>query len=234
MTALVWGLFKPFITIDKIVGDSYVLSWAAGWHGSDEIMYSSRGFTSRRKMMRKLYDLMEEADAVITFNGERFDLKIVNQEFMELGWPPPAPYKSIDLLKTMKSRFRGTSNKLAYWLKKLDLGAKVEHRGFQLWIDCMHGDKKAFAEMEVYNIGDVEELEKLYDYVLPWIPNHPNRSVLAGDVVCDKCGSSDYQYRGYHTTQAGVYRRCQCNKCGNWFRTTTNENRGNPRAVSIR
>jgi hypothetical protein len=184
-------------------------------------------------MMKELYKLMEEADVVITYNGDRFDLPIVNQEFMELGFAPPAPYKSVDLVKTMKRRFRGTSNKLDYWLKKLSLGAKVEHRGFQLWVDCMNGDADAFLEMEEYNIGDVEELEKLYDYVLPWIPNHPNRSLFDGRLVCPACGSNNYQFRGQHHTTAGVYRRCQCKDCGRWFRGTTNEARGQERFQPI-
>lgn len=233
MTALVWGLFKPFISIQNIVGDSYVLSWAAKWYGQDEVHYSSRGFASRKSMIKELYKLMNEADVVITFNGDRFDLKIVNQEFMELRLGPPAPYKSVDLLKTMKTRFRGTSNKLDYWLKKLDLGAKVEHRGLQLWIDCMNGDKEAFEEMEEYNVGDVVELEKLYKFVLPWIPNHPNRSLFDGELKCN-CGSKKYQKRGTHKTSAGVYQRCQCTECGAWFRGNKNLAAGQERFVAIR
>lgn len=233
--ALVWGLFKPFINIQNIQGDSYVLTWAAKWHHDDEIIYSSRHFASRKKMITELYKLLEEADAVVTYNGDNFDLKIVNQEFMEIGLAPPAPYKSVDLLKTMRRRFRGTSNKLNYWLKKLDLGEKVEHRGLQLWIDCMNGDKEAFEEMVTYNIGDVEELEKLYDRVLPWIPNHPNRSVYAGAPVCPQCGGEHRHQRGTAKTTAGVYARYQCqNKaCGKWYRGTKNLAAGNERFVGI-
>src|SRR5690606_26770424 len=118
----------------------------------------------------------------------KFDLKILNQEFMMLGMAPPAPYRSIDLLTAMKYRFRGTSNKLDYWLSRLDLPRKVEHRGHQLWLDCMNGDKEAFEEMEEYNCGDVTSLEELYDYILPWIHNHPNMSILHSDFVCSHCG----------------------------------------------
>ena len=216
------------------MGDSYVLTWAAKWVDDEDVMYSSRGFTSRKQMIKELHKLLAEADAVITFNGDRFDLKIVNQEFMELGMAPPAPYKSIDLLKTMKTRFRGTSNKLDYWLRKLSLGAKIEHRGLQLWIDCMNGDKEAFEEMEEYNIGDVVELEKLYKYVLPWIPNHPNRSVHDGRACCTTCGSTNYQHRGTYRTAAGTYQRYSCNSCGSWFRGTKNLSAGTERFVGVR
>ena len=218
-----WGLFKPYINIQNIVGDSYVLTWSAKWLGSDEIEYSSLGMTSRKNMITEIYKLLEEADAVVTFNGDNFDLRILNMEFLMLGLPPPAPYKSIDLLKTVKRRFRGTSNKLNYWLKKLDIGEKVQHRGLQLWIDCMNGDKGSFEEMIEYNIGDVVELEGFYQKLVPWIPNHPNMSVHYGELVCTHCGSDQYQRRGYAVTTAGKYARCQCKTCGGWFRSTQSE-----------
>lgn len=220
--AAVWGLFKPFIGIQNILGQSEVLCWAAKWHGEEDIHYSARSFTSRRNMIREIHKLLEEADAVVTYNGDNFDLKILNQEFMELGLGPPSPYRSIDLLKTMRRRFRGTSNKLDYWVRKLGLGQKVEHRGAQLWLDCMNGDKEAFEEMITYNIGDVDILEALYDYVLPWIPNHPNYSVHHGTECCTRCGSHSYQSRGTVDLKSGRYQRFRCNSCKGWFRSQKN------------
>jgi len=187
-------------------------------------------------MLTEVYKLLEEADVVITYNGDRFDLPILNQEFMMLGLPPPAPYASVDLLRTMRRRFRGTSNKLDYWLKRLDVGAKKEHRGPQLWLDCMNGDKDAFLEMEEYNIGDVVELEHLYDRVLPWIPNHPNRAVNHDGIVCPYCESAAIHARGWtQPTKAGLrYRRYQCRNlpaCGGWFQADKAEPGANPNKV---
>lgn len=223
----VWGLWNQNININAIQGNSEVLSWAAAWHGADHVEYSSLGMTSKKNMLKEIYTLLEEADVVITYNGDRFDLKILNQEFMLMGWTPPAPYKSLDLLKTMKSRFRGTSNKLDYWLKRLGLGQKVEHRGYQLWLDCMNKVAGAYEEMETYNIGDVVQLEKLYDRVLPWIKNHPNRSVYEDSLVCPTCGGNHFQSRGFTTVSSLRYRRfqCQADGCGTWFRATKSEPR---------
>lgn len=222
--ATVWGLFNQNISINQITGNSEVLTWAAKWHGSEEVIYSTLGMTTKRKMLKQLYKLLEEADAVVTYNGDRFDLKIVNQEFLLMGWAPPTPYRSIDLLKTMRNRFRGTSNKLDYWLKRLKLGQKVQHRGHQMWLDCMNGDKAAFEEMAEYNVGDVVELEKLYDRILPWITNHPNRNLYTENIVCPTCGGGKFQKRGFHYTNAGKYQRYQCTSdgCGDWFQGSTN------------
>lgn len=179
-------------------------------------------------MLKEIHSLISEADAVVTYNGDRFDLKILNQEFMMQGMAPPAPYRSIDMLKVMKYRFRGTSNKLDYWLRRLELGQKLTHRGPQLWLDCMNKSIKkeirdrAFEEMEEYNCVDVTELEGLYHRVLPWIHNHPNLSILHGEHVCMQCGSSSVQKRGFYYTNAGMYQRFQCNACGTWGRGTKN------------
>lgn len=232
--ATVWGLFNQNLGIHQITGNSEVLSWAAAWHGAEDVEYSSLGITSKARMIKGIYDLLEEADVVITYNGDRFDLKILNQEFMMQGWGPPAPYKSVDLLKTMKKNFRGTSNKLDYWLQRLDLGAKVKHRGHQLWLDCMNKVPGAYEEMETYNIGDVVELEKLFDRVKPWIHNFPNMSVFHEDHVCSHCGSADLQKRGTTLTAALRYQRYRCNGCTGWSRGSKAIRADYEKVISIR
>lgn len=219
--ATVWGLWGQNIAINQLINDSYVLTWSAKWHGSDDVEYSSLRFAEHEDMIRSIYDLINEADMVISYNGDRFDLKILNQEFLMCGLGPPRPYKSVDLLKTMKKNFRGTSNKLDYWLNKLSLGAKVKHRGHQLWLDCMNGKASAFKEMEEYNIGDVVELEKLYDYVLPWIPNHPVVGAYNGTCSCPSCGGTKLRREGWRVTKTRKYRRFVCTECGKW----THENK---------
>jgi hypothetical protein len=67
-----------------------------------------------------------------------------------------------------KANFLFPSNKLDYVAQKLDVGAKVKHSGFKLWIRCMAGDKKAWKEMKEYQIQDVNLLVDLYHELLPW------------------------------------------------------------------
>ena len=61
-------------------------------------------------MIKKAWDLFNEADAVIGYNSKNFDCKILNKEFILSGFPPPAPYKHIDLLQTMKNKFKIVSH----------------------------------------------------------------------------------------------------------------------------
>ena len=87
---------------------------------------------AKKRWCRAAHDLLSEADVVVHYNGDKFDLPHLNREFVESGLGPPAPYASIDLLKTVKRKFRFPSNKLDYVVQKLRLGAKVSTGGYDL------------------------------------------------------------------------------------------------------
>lgn len=218
-TAYTWGLFKQNITLSQLVKPGRLLCWAAGWKGSDETIFSSEHMTSRRTMMKEMHKLLCEADEVVTYNGTTFDLPIINREFIELGLPPPSPYKNVDLLRTVRRNFRFNSNKLQHIVERLGIGSKLDHSGFQLWVDCMAGDEAAWEIMEEYNRMDVALLDELYDLLQPWSANLINRSVFEQEMVCPKCGSNHYQKRGLKHTNAGMYQQYQCGECKGWFRS---------------
>jgi DNA-directed RNA polymerase subunit RPC12/RpoP len=163
--------------------------------------------------------LLNDADIVIHFNGTKFDIPILNREFVKQGMSPPAPYKQIDLLRLVRRAFRFESNKLAYVTQALGLQGKVKHEGFQLWVGCMNGDRKSWRTMERYNRNDVAILEPLYTRLLPWIGNHPNISALGEGLACPKCGSKKLQRRGVQVAKTQTYIRLQCQSCGGWART---------------
>ena len=105
-----------------------------------------------------------------------------------------------------------------YVLKYLGLGGKIQHKGMQLWRECMNMLPKAWKEMEVYNKHDVVELEKLYLWLIPWIHNHPNFGLFmnSAEKVCPNCGSNSLQKRGKAYTNTLTYQRYRCNDCGSW------------------
>lgn len=179
--------------------------------------------TSKRKMLKEMYKLLEEADAVVSYNGKAFDLKILNKEFALQGWSRPSPYKNIDMLSVMRSQFRFTSNKLGYIGPIFGLGGKTKHPGHELWLNCMNPKSEDYAAswkiMEEYNIQDVGLLEKLYIRLRGWIPNHPSYSALENKHACPNCGSSRVQRRGTAITTTLSYQRWQCNSCGAWSRS---------------
>jgi len=215
-----WGLFKQNISLSQVKDTSRVLCSAYKWLGEKKTNFTSEWTDGVDGMLEKMYNVIEEADAIVTYNGNRFDLPTLNKEFLLTGYRPPAPYKSVDLYRTVKNKFRFASNKLDHVAQQLGLGSKTDHYGFQMWLDVMDGNKKAQKLMETYNKQDVVLLEKVYDIVLPWIANHPNRSHHSGSAVCPNCGSKSLQHRGFAITAVGRQQRYQCQDCGKWSKAS--------------
>lgn len=215
-----FGLFNQNIHINNILEAGQTLCWAAKWLGEDEIHYDSIHRSRQRTMLKRIHRLISEADAVVHFNGAKFDMPTLNKEFVMANMDPPAPYKQIDLLSTVRSRFRFASSKLDFVSRQLGLGSKVQHKGMELWLGCMNKDPDSWEKMEEYNIQDVVLLEKLYYRLLPWIKNHYNHSLHTSSEVCPHCGGKHYQRRGFTFTSAGKYQRYKCMDCKTWFRSS--------------
>lgn len=216
-TAHVWGLWQQNVGIPQLRESSYVLCWAAKWINEDKVMFSSVQRTKPEVMLQKIHGLLEEADAVVHYNGTKFDIPTLNKEFLLHGMEPPSPYKQIDLLRVVKSQFRFPSNKLDYVAQRLDLGGKTKHAGHEMWIQCMANVPSAWRMMKEYNMQDVALLESLYYKLLPWIKNHPNHSEHSGKRVCTRCGHDEWHHRGWSAKAGGMYRRYSCKKCGGPF-----------------
>lgn len=231
--AYCWGIWEQNINIGQIVDSSYVLCWAAKWLGEDKVMFDSVKKSGPKKMLQKIHKLLDEADAVVHYNGTKFDIPTLNKEFLLHKMNPPAPYRQIDLLRVSRGAFKFQSHKLDYVSKSLGHGGKMKHAGFQLWVDCMQNKAQAWKMMESYNKEDVVQLEKVYHDFRPWIKNHPNHALYGGAAACPTCGGSHYQARGYARTTAVTYQRLQCKDCGTWFKGSKAEDHKKPAFTGI-
>lgn len=221
--AYVWGLWDQNVAINQMVSSTEVICFGARWDGEKKVIFKSVHHDGKRAMLDELHRLMEEADVLVGWNSQAFDSKHIKREFIENGYLPPSPYKELDLMRVVRSQFKFPSNKLDYVSQKLGVGAKVKHSGFQLWIDCMAGDKKAWKSMKEYQIQDVNLLIDLYKILQPWIKNHPHRALHDNMADgCPNCASQDMNKRGVTRTATATYQRYQCNNCGKWMRGGTN------------
>ena len=90
-TAHVWGIFDQNISINQLLESSYTLCYAAKWYGESKIMFDSIQKSGKQKMLDSVHKLLDEADAIVHYNGSRFDIPILHKEFLLAGMPPPAP-----------------------------------------------------------------------------------------------------------------------------------------------
>lgn len=227
--AYVWGLFDQNVGLNQIHSDWYVLSWSAKWLGDSQVMYqdqrSRRDIENDKQLLQGIWDLLDEADIVITQNGKQFDVKKLNARFVAHGFQPPAPFKHIDTLEMAKRVFGFTSNKLEYMTNKLCTKykklTKRKFSGFDLWRECLGGNDEAWNEMEKYNKQDVLSLEELYEKMAPW-GNKINFNIYGKDDHRCNCGSINIQKRGYDYLVGGRYQRYQCKDCGAWSKGSKN------------
>lgn len=219
-----WGLWDQNISINQIEEPGYTICWAAQWYGEDNIMFSNIPKDGSKKMIEKIHKLIDQADAVVHYNGTRFDMPILNQEFITHGFLPPSPYKQIDLLKTARRQFKLPSNKLDYVARHLNIEGKMEHKGMELWRGCLNNDKQSWKEMQEYNIQDIVVLRNVYDKLRPWVIGHPNHNLYehSNERICPNCGGAHLHSRGTSKTSTMIYNRFQCQTCGSWSRERTN------------
>lgn len=224
----VWRLWDQNIALNQIESDWHVLSWAAKWLDSDEVIYMDQRFAADiendKAILRPIWKLLDQAEIVITHNGKDFDSRALNARFVIQGFKPPSSYRHIDTKLLAAKHFRFTSNKLEYLTDKLCTQyKKLKHTkfpGFELWRECLKGNVEAWNEMEKYNKHDVLALEELYRKLAPW-DTSVNFSVHMGEHVC-KCGSRELKQNGWYYSNVQKYRRYKCKLCGAEYRDRSN------------
>ncbi len=214
-----WRFWNENIGIGQNIRPTYMLSY---------VLKVNNGKCVYRKhddpdFLTVLYDTLEQADAIVTYNGDKFDMPHVHRELVEAGYTPLRPVPSIDLIKTVKKRFKFASNRLDYVCSVLLGERKLDTGGFDLWPAFMNGDPKALKLMRRYNIKDVNLTWKLYKYLRPWIINHPYLGGFAeiGDdeihYECPVCNFHQFPDNHQRRTRCFAIRQIRCDDCGHWY-----------------
>lgn len=218
--ALVWGTWKQDIYPEQIKKDWSVLCWCAKWLFDTEVMGQlvtpqEAQQHEDRSVLMKMWELMNEADWVITHNGDDFDVKKLYARFFTHGYPKPMYFKSIDTKKVASQTFGFTYNKLDWISQILGIGRKIE-TDFKWWKECEAGNKKYLDMMLKYNKMDVNLEEEVYLKLRPWMEKHPTAGLYANMIgdVCPACGSNDLHWNGTYETALGLYKAFRCQDCG--------------------
>jgi len=231
-----WSLFDKHPTpLNMVEQFGSTVSFAAKWYGKSKVEFYSDYHDGHKHMIEQAHRLLGEADIVITYNGDSFDLPHLRREMVTLSFGPHAPVLSVDLYKVVKRQYRFESNKLQHVAQQLGVGSKLQHEGHGLWRRCMAAldrlgageqlrpeDERAWALMARYNKQDVRLTEQLYDRLRPWITSHPHMGLFLGEEhACNRCGSTDLERRGLKHTPLSSYQQYRCRECGGWSRGRT-------------
>lgn len=227
-----WALWDQNVSLKQIKTEWSVISAAWKWLDEKKVHYhdtSGRGPSKIRhdlQVLQRIWETLDAADIVIAQNGNSFDVKKINARLLMHGFAPYSPIRIVDTLTVSKRHFAFTSNKLEWLADHLTDTKKDDHKefpGFELWVQCMADNPKAWRWMKRYNINDVIATEKLYKKLRPWIANHPNLPAYTQSEIisCPKCDSGNLIKSKNRITQQGSYIQYQCKDCGGYARGKT-------------
>ena len=123
-------LWTSPIPHNYVIEPSRMLTWAAKWVDGKKVYFRH---DEQKDFLPTLWELLDKADAVVHYNGKKFDRKYINTEFIEAGMVPPTLAHDIDLYPTIRKTFSYPSYKLDYVAGRLLDENKLKHAGVGLW-----------------------------------------------------------------------------------------------------
>lgn len=233
LLASIWRLKTKYVNPAMLEGSSnwWVISWSAKWLFDPTLMHDivtpeEAESEDDYRVVKSIWQLIDQADIVISHNGINFDHKILNQRWLIHGLQPPSTYRAVDTLRSCRGLFNFPSYTLGYIAKILGIPGKTEHEGFNMWRKSLKGETEALKNMLEYNDQDIKVLEDLYLIIRPWIKNHPNIGVFVESEtpVCRICGGDKLHHLEgkEYTTNLSKFDTMRCDSCGavNKHRTT--------------
>jgi len=224
-TALTFGRFKVNLSQDNILDNGgWLLCACWRWLGSNttESIHLTQDEVLNKddsRIVAKLFELYEEADAVLAHNSQGFDHKVVQTRAIYNGFPPLPQVKVLDTLQLVKKYLKLPSNRLDAIGEFFGLGRKISTSGISLWRRVQEGDEEAMEQMVEYCLQDVDLLYDVYlrTRQLGRAGSDFNAALYFNDdlIRCRVCGSSEVEAIGRTTeTALNVFDEMRCNECG--------------------
>ena len=233
LVVLVWRLGKQFVNPGQVIQDWHIMSFSAKRLGApaSSMVYMETRNGHDKALCKKLWQIFNEADVLITQNGVKFDEPMIRARMMLHGMQPYKPFKHHDTYKeNIKAEF--TSHSLAYLSSKFcKKYKKLKHKvfeGLSLWKECLgykvsfNPNPKAWAEMRKYNNYDVLSDEELYLNTRGWSTKTAPSMYDGDDRVCRYCGKHSLikQTKKFDSTlkKKFYWMQCQSTGCGKYQR----------------
>lgn len=169
------------------------------------------------------YDVLKDADVVVTQNGKAFDWKYLQTRIAiqnkkhKLNLPQLPKIVHIDTKLLSKANLLMYSNSLKHLAEELTNVKKMDNEGWPLWVKTFLKDPKAMAMMAKYCRHDVQATDEVFKALKPFA-KLPNFNLFRKDAAecCPNCGGFNFRSEGTRTTLTRRYRRTVCKDCGTW------------------
>lgn len=174
----------------------------------------NRNPRNEEPIIKKMLKVMNQADILIGYNGDKFDWKKFNGAVIKYGLEPVKKPKLMDPLKMIKREASFDSHRLGEMCQELGVHMKVEtERG--LFIKAMY-DWDKYKTLTDYCAHDVLALEDLFKRILPYSTPIVNAAGINKiDKACSNCGSEKLIKFGTYILNSGTEsQRYRCKDCG--------------------
>lgn len=178
----------------------------------------------RKKFLRNVHQLMSKADIIVGHNIDNADVPwLLGDLHIEAGLPPISPFKTVDTLKVLRRQFKSGApfKSLDAFCQIVGIPAKSD-RYDRAAMERAVADKSAKdrERLVAYCVGDVLATQGLYDYLRPFISNHPALFVDGKDrmMVCHRCGHDTKPIAKRYVANVLTYSMRRCTACGGFSR----------------
>jgi hypothetical protein len=160
-TCRLWHIGKmDYVSPETIISQKQIICIAYKWQHEDDV-HILDWTMGEKEMLKAFVEVLAEASEIIGHNCNKFDLKELRTRCIYYGLPMFPTYRTLDTLLKSREYFSFASNKLDYIGKYLQVGKKLDHTGFQLWIDVVEKkDPDALKLMKDYCITPDHKLLK--------------------------------------------------------------------------
>lgn len=178
----------------------------------------------RKKFLKNVHALMKEADIIVGHNLDNADIPwLAGDLYIEGNLPPLPPIKTVDTLKVLRRQFKSGApfKSLDAFCQIVGIPAKTD-RYDRAAMERAVSEKSVEDRdrLVAYCAGDVLATQGLYDYLRPFIPNHPALFVAGKDkmTVCHRCGHDTTPIPRRYVANVLTYSMRQCSQCGGYSR----------------
>lgn len=221
-----WGVNIPW---SRIKQRQFMICAAWQWVGEKKrhavsILDDPKRFKSDHTddyhVVKTLWDLMNQADAVLAYNGIGFDFKEILTAAAKHDLGPLHNFVPLDPFRIAKAKFRFKGgNSLANLCDFFGLPqkSKVEEKD---WIGATEGNVQSIKKIVKYNLDDLPPLLGIWEKIKPYVPSKLNMNLFVDPItqpeVCAHCGGAEleqHRVRHFKITGARYQYKCKDKKC---------------------
>lgn len=197
----------------------------AKWYDSPELIELAEWDPGgRKKFLRRIHELMSRADIIVGHNLDQADVPwLAGDLYIEGNLPPLPPFKTVDTLKVLRKQFKSGApfKGLDAFCQIVGIPAKSDRYDREA-MERAVADKSVEdrERLVAYCSGDVVATQGLYDYLRPYITNHPALFVDGKDklTVCNRCGHDTEPVAKRYVANVLSYSMRKCVSCSAYSR----------------